>query len=47
MKFIGDRLGKWEKVKQGNLWDWIKDKTNYPDIPKVIINAKRQQNWLS
>ena len=22
----GDRLGRQEKVKQGNLWDWIKCK---------------------
>ena len=26
MKFIGDRLRRWEKAKWGNLWDWIKSK---------------------
>ena len=26
MKYIGDRLGRWEKAKQGNLWYWIKSK---------------------
>ena len=26
MKSIGDRLGKQEKAKQGNLWDLIKSK---------------------
>ena len=24
MKSIGDRLGRWEKLKQGDFWDWIK-----------------------
>ena len=26
MKSIGDRLGRQEKAKQRNLWDWIKSK---------------------
>ena len=26
MKSIGDRLGRQEKEKWGNLWDWIKSK---------------------
>ena len=26
MKSIGDRLGKQEKAKWGNFWDWIKSK---------------------
>lgn len=26
MKFIGGRLRRQEKEKQGNLWDWIKGK---------------------
>ena len=26
MKSIVDRLGKWKKAKQGDLWDWIKVK---------------------
>ena len=26
MKSIGDRLGRQEKPKQGNLWDWIESK---------------------
>ena len=26
MEPTGDRLGRWEKAKQGNLWDWIKSK---------------------
>ena len=26
MKSIGDRLGRQEKAKWGNLWDWIKGK---------------------
>ena len=23
MKSSGDRLGRWERARQGNLWDWI------------------------
>jgi hypothetical protein len=26
MNSIGDRLERWEKAKQGNPWDWIKNK---------------------
>ena len=26
MKYIGDRLERREKAKQGNPWDWIKSK---------------------
>ena len=26
MNFIGDRVERWEKAKQGNFWDWIKCK---------------------
>ena len=26
MKSIGARLGRWEKAKWGNFWDWIKIK---------------------
>ena len=26
MKSIGDRLGRQEKAKRGNLWDWLKSK---------------------
>ena len=24
MKFIGDRLGRWDRAKRGNLWDRVK-----------------------
>ena len=27
MKSTGDRLGRGEKAKQGDLWDWMKGKT--------------------
>ena len=27
-EIFGDRFGRWEKAKQGNLWDWIKSKNN-------------------
>ena len=26
MSCIGERLGRWEKAKWGNFWDWIKSK---------------------
>ena len=26
MKSTSDSLGRWEKAKWGNLWDWIKSK---------------------
>ena len=26
MKSTGDRLGRLEKAKQGNLWNWIREK---------------------
>ena len=26
IKSTGDRLGRYEKAKGGNLWDWIKSK---------------------
>ena len=28
MTSTGDRPGRQEKAKQGNLWDWIKSETN-------------------
>ena len=28
LKSIGDKLGMQEKAKRGNLWDWIKTRTN-------------------
>ena len=26
MKSTGNRLGRWEKAKRGNRWDWTKSK---------------------
>ena len=28
MKSTDNGLGRWEKIKCGNIWDWIKKKTN-------------------
>ena len=38
MKSIVDGLGRQEKAKQVNLWDWIKNKTN------IHIGAYRTVN---
>ena len=37
MKPIGDKLGRQEKAKRGNLWGWIKTKRNRSIFAPAVV----------
>ena len=48
MKSIGDRLGKQEEAKQGNLWDWVKNKMidkSFTQVGTGDANTDPQCPW--
>ena len=38
IKFIGDRLGRWEQTESGNFWDWINSETNRHTSPQISVH---------